>query len=212
MCIDNVIIEKVDTLKFVGIYVDNELRWNIHTHFIEKKVAGGLYALNSTKHMLPTALLRSLYFALINSYLQYGCLLWGNTYEKYLHKIKVSQKKAMRVICHATYNTPASPLFKMLNIINFEDLFKFQTCQFMLKLHTQSLPSPLNNIIKKNQDIHKHKTRHREDFTISVYKHNTVHRSLLASGPRFWYNIPTVLKCCNYKLFCKKMKLHLINN
>ena len=124
LSIDNVIIEKVDSLKFLGIYVDNELRWNIHTHFIEKKVAGGLYALNSTKHMLPTALLRSLYFALINSYLQYGCLLWGNTYEKYLHKIKVSQKKAMRVICHATYNTPASPLFKMLNIINFEDLFK----------------------------------------------------------------------------------------
>ena len=148
----------------MGIYVDNELKWNIHTQFIKKKVAGRLYALNSTKNLLSTKHLRSIYYALINSYLNYGCLLWGNIYEKHLHKIKVSQQKAMWVICHTAYHAPATPLFKLLIIMKLEDLFKFHTCQFMFKLHKHNLPSPLVNIITKNCDVHSHRTSHREDF------------------------------------------------
>ena len=80
-------------------------------------MAGGLYALNSAKNLLPAKILRSIYFALIESHLNYGCLLWGNTCDKYLHKIKIYQKKAVRIMCHASYNAPATPLFRIMNVL-----------------------------------------------------------------------------------------------
>ena len=58
--IDESCIEGVDDLKFLGIYIDCELKWNLHTKNVEKRMAGGLYALlplddmNSMKHFLST--------------------------------------------------------------------------------------------------------------------------------------------------------------
>ena len=129
-----------------------------------------------------------------------------------MHKIKVLQKKAMPVICHTAYNAPATPLFKKHNIMKFEDLFKFQTCQFMFKLHSHNLPIPLDNICTKNLDVHNHRTRQRGDFVIPLYKHNIVHKSFLSFGPRLWSSHPLIIKSCNYKPFCRRMKIYLINN
>ena len=210
--IDGILIEKVDHFKFLGIHLDNELRWNVHTHHIEKKIAGGLYALNSLKHMLPTCNLRSLYFALINSHLSYGCQLWGNTFDKHLHKLKVQQKKAIRIVCHALYNSPATPLFSQVQILKFEDLYKLQLNQFMFKLYHQTITAPLANIIKHNQDTHEHNTRKKEDFIIPMYKHNLVYRSFLSTGPRLWSTIPVSFKTLKYKPFCRNLKKHYLEN
>ena len=77
----------------------------------------------------------------------------GNTYKKYLHKIIISQKKAIRILNHAKYNASSSLLFKHCNILKFEDLYKVTICQLMLKLHNDMVPLPLHNMLQKNQDI-----------------------------------------------------------
>ena len=111
----NADIEKVEITKFFGIYIDTYLNWETHCKIIERQVAVGLYALNAVKHLLPSIHLASIYFALILSYLTFGCILSGSNYEKYLHKIKVSKKKAIHIIllCHAKYKSPTASLFKL---------------------------------------------------------------------------------------------------
>ena len=64
------------------------------------------------KNVLSPAHSKTLYYSLVYPYLNYGILLWGNTYKKYLHKLEISQKKPIRTINRAMYNEPSSPLFK----------------------------------------------------------------------------------------------------
>ena len=60
--------------------------------------------------MLPYAALRSLYFSLIHSRLQYGIEAWGNSNS--IHKLLRVQKRAIRVINNnKKYRHHTDPLF-----------------------------------------------------------------------------------------------------
>ena len=47
LSIDGKIIERVDHTKFLGIYIDQNLSWQVHIDYCRKKIASGVYALNS---------------------------------------------------------------------------------------------------------------------------------------------------------------------
>ena len=112
IAIDGHEIKEVSSIKFLGIHLDNDMKWDTHTKHVAKKMSSGLFALNSLKNYLSSQTLTSIYHALIHCHLNYGCLLWGSAYKKYLHKISILQKKAIRIINHARYNDSASILFK----------------------------------------------------------------------------------------------------
>ena len=87
--------------KFVGIYIDENLDWSKHIQQCKCKIASGNYAINVTKNVSSTLKIIVLQFSLPN----YGILLWGNTYNKYLHKLEISPKKPIRIINRAMYNS-----------------------------------------------------------------------------------------------------------
>ncbi len=69
--------------------------------------------LRSVKKFVPSYCLHNLYFSFIHSIISYGISIWGplisvNT----LNRIKVLQKKAVRIIDHACYNANTAPIFK----------------------------------------------------------------------------------------------------
>jgi hypothetical protein len=199
-------IERVDTFKLLGIHINYKMDWKEHTKYIGNKMSSGLYALNSLKHFFPSSVLRALYYALMHSHLSYGCMLWGNTHKKYLHKIKILQRKALRTINHAKYNADASQLFKKQNVLKLDDIYCAQISQLMFKLTNQMSPVPLTKIFTTNQDLHTNNTRHRENFVVSKFKNDTVHKSFLLMGPKLWSNIPPLYKTLSFKQFTKNLK------
>ena len=83
-----------------------------------------------------------LYYSLFYSFLTYGLMIWGNTYEATLHPIIVLQKKAVRIITFCSYNahTSNSPIFKHLYIMKFRDVI-YLNCVFIFKFYHNLLPS-----------------------------------------------------------------------
>ena len=108
---------------------------DMHVKNVEKKVSSGLYALNSLKHCLSRKSLRALYFATVHSHLVYGCLLWGNTHKKVLHKLKMLQNKAVRIMSHAKYNASSDPLYKENRVLKLEDMYESEVCKLMSKIY-----------------------------------------------------------------------------
>jgi len=208
--IDGKVIDKVLNIKFLGIYLDSYMKWEVHIKYVEKKIASGLYALNALKHMLPTRILTTLYYTMINPFLIYGCVLWGNTYKRYLHKIVILQKKAVRIIKHAKYNTTSSLLFKQCNILKFKDIYKVSSSQLMYKLNNDTAPIPLRGMIPKNRDIHNRDTRHRNNYITIKHKNHVVQQSYLVEGPKNWNQLPPDIKVKSYKAFSRNIKQLLI--
>lgn len=208
--LDNIILKRESHNKFLGIYLDEQLKWDVHIGHVKRKMSSGLYALNSLKHCLPMHQLKNIYYATVHSHLQYGCILWGNSHRKYLHQLEVAQKKAVRAIFHSKYNAPSNPLFKKGGILKLEDIYDVQLCSLMHRLVHYEAPLPLQDLRCLNEDIHQYNTRRKTEFNIRIYKNNTVMQSFVCQGPKKYLHIPDNIKGCNCKLFPKKLKWHRI--
>lgn len=187
-------IERATDTKFLGLHIDQCLCWNVHADYCAKKVSSGLYALNSAKHHLTRDHLRILYFSLIHPYLLYGNAIWGNSHQKYIRKLEVLQKKAVRIISGSTYNSHSLPLFKALNILKLRDLNDQQALTFMYRFTNNQLPRCLSDVFQYLPQNTCYATRHSADPILPPYRSDLLKRSLFYRGPYLWRNLDGHLK------------------
>ena len=85
--LDGVPLEIVNTTKFLGIIIDENLTWKSHIDAISKTISRNIGMLSKMKHFVPGYILYSLYCTLVLPYIKYGILIWGNTCKTCLDKI-----------------------------------------------------------------------------------------------------------------------------
>ena len=128
-------------IKFLGIYLDEHISWKHHIKYINGKISRSLFAIKQLKNYLPLTSLRNLYIALIHPHILYGILLWGNAREKYLNKTILLQKRAIRTISKASYNSHTEPLLKSNSVLNVRDLYEYQMLIFWYNYENNKLPN-----------------------------------------------------------------------
>ena len=111
--INGVDIVRVSSCKFLGIIIDDKLKWSEHITHLQSKISKSLYALNRSKRLVPQKYLKTIYDTLVHSHISYGITLWGSTFKSYLNKIQILQKKAVRFIMHHTIATHSHYLKKV---------------------------------------------------------------------------------------------------
>ena len=136
--IGNDCIEK--TTKFLGMHLDENLSWKYHINEVNKKVSRALFSIKQVKKILPLHCLRTLYNALIQPHLSYGIIAWGNSDKNLMHKTNQLQKRALRVIHNAPYNSHTDPKFRKSNILKLNDLFEYQSLICMHDYLSGKLP------------------------------------------------------------------------
>ncbi|ELU13162.1 hypothetical protein CAPTEDRAFT_209955 [Capitella teleta] len=107
--INNTNISQVKESTFLGITIDHKLTFQPHFKRITNTISSGLFALCQVKNMLPRPHLKPIYHALIESNLNYGITFWNTATKTHTQRLKVLQKKALRIITHSDYNAPSAP-------------------------------------------------------------------------------------------------------
>ena len=64
-------IEKVDSTKFLGVYLDSGLTWRNHINYIKGKIARGIGILCKARKYLQESTLITLYYSFVYPYLCY---------------------------------------------------------------------------------------------------------------------------------------------
>ena len=129
--------------------IDSQLKWDKHIDGIVKKITSGFYAINKAKHVLNRKHLTALYYVVVYPYISYGIMLWGNTYNLYLNKVFVMQKKIIRVIMNSDYNAHSEPFFKVLEILHLSDVYTMNVVKYVFSYLKQKLPIPLMNMFTR---------------------------------------------------------------
>ena len=169
--------------------------------------------LTKLKHYVPGYILYSLYCTLVLPYVNYGILIWGNTYKVYLDKIFKLQKWAIRTISVEHYRSHTGPLLKKYNVLNVFDTFKLELGVFMYKHQTNSLPQTLSDYFIKHSRVHNYPTRNAQDYSIYKAKKVFADRAIRTTGPTLWNSLDSKLKYCKTaKHFRNEFKSSLGNN
>jgi hypothetical protein len=100
--------------KLLGIYLDETLNFNHHTNFLCNKLNRSLFCMRRAKNLLSHSALKTLYFAFIQSHLNYCPIILSSISQQNFNQIKLIQKKAIRIITglkvHCSYCSSFRPV------------------------------------------------------------------------------------------------------
>ena len=89
-------------------------------------------------------ILKSIYYALFESHINYACIIWGQNISA-INRLYIHQKKALRIINFKEHNAHSFPLFHYSKIIKIADKVKIENCLFINKYTNNKLPSIFTN-------------------------------------------------------------------
>ena len=157
LTINGDIIEQVEEFNFLGITVDLNVTWDAHITKISIKLARVIGILHKLKRTFPQHILRTIYNSLIHPHIIYGLYLWGLK----CRRIKVLQRKAVRILAFKPYISHSTPIFKTLQILKIEDLYTIQLYKLYYKLRNSLLPSYFHTFTQYyHNDHHTHDLRY----------------------------------------------------
>ena len=100
VCMGNQLLERVKSIKSLGVTLRNDLKWNDHVNIITSKASKRPYLLKQLKRAdVAKVELVKFYCSCIRSVLEYACQLFHSALPQYLVKdIERIQKRALRII------------------------------------------------------------------------------------------------------------------
>ena len=127
LSIDNVPIENVTSVISLGIFIDENLRWQTHIDKLSKKIASGIAAIKRIRDFVPTPTLHCIYNDLIQSQFDYCNIVWRNCGKTLFDRLQKLQNRAARVLTFSRYDADANRLFRQLNWNDLSTQFQMQT-------------------------------------------------------------------------------------
>ena len=203
-------IERVTSIKFLGVLTDEHLTWKEHITVIENKISKNLGLLYRAKRVLDNNALKKLYFSFFHSYLNYGNIAWASTSKTKLKKIASKQKEAVRVVNND--NADIRELMLKMKVLNIYKLNIYQVLTFMFKIKTNTAPLVFRTQFKEIQHIYPTRFS-KNSFVENQLVYSQTKFSVSSRGPRLWNNIlDQQQKSIDHEtIFKKSVKLSLLS-
>ena len=147
-------LHPVDYIKYLGMFIDKYLNWNYHISNLCKQLSRANGVISKLRHNASIDICLQVYYAIFFSHLIYGCNLWGLTSEENISKIEVLQRKCVRIMSFATFNSPSNELFIDLGLIKIRDLISMNQLKLVYDFHNNRLPSDLMSLFTLSSDVH----------------------------------------------------------
>jgi hypothetical protein len=132
-------------IKYLGVYLDENLDWHKHVTTLSLKLRRANGALSKLRHYVPNSILISVYHAIFSSNMRYGCQIWAQRQTSTTRRIHLLQKVAVRLISFASPRSPSKPLFRNLKILDIFDLVKMLNTLFVHRVLNSKEPCHILN-------------------------------------------------------------------
>ena len=233
-------LEQRDHVKYLGVLVDEHLTWSYHIAHVAKKIGRGIGILAKLRHYLDPRMLKNIYYCLVYSHLSYGIHVWGSAANTELDKIKVLQKKAVRILTGKQYfqiygeaagPLPTSePLLKSLELLKINDIFQLNIANFVYATLCGESPQIFSDWFIYTHAVHAYSTTSssvinrteyfdtgtaEQTFTLFVQRAHLVkygQRMIKVAGPLLWNSIPkNIQESPSLATFKDRLKRHFLD-
>ena len=190
-------ITPVHSLKYLGVKLDANLTFSPHINDLSLKLSRANGMLSKIRHYVNYETLLSIYHAIFNSHLRYGCQVWGLTSQQSLNRIVSLQNKAMRIIHFQPPFTQPNILYYLSNNLKLADQIKVLNCIFVWEQQRSKLPLTFKNFFSLTKETHYHNLRSVTSKNLFVPLSRTVKygiNSIVHRCVTTWNNLPHELK------------------
>lgn len=189
-------IHSASHTKFLGLTIDDKLKFQNHITRLCSKIASGCYCVRIAFKELGKCTARSTYFAVVESHLRYGLPFWGSCNQDHFHSVFVLQKRAIRYMCGLPQGTHCKPLFVNNNILTLPCLYVLESVCLIHKNHATF-----------NANSKTYITRQLLNLPLPIPHSTLVLKSIIYNGVKAYNKLPNSLKkVTSHSMFRKKVK------
>ena len=148
--LDNITIDRVTSIKLLGVYISSDLTWNLHISHIISKGAQRLYLLSQLRRSgISDHDLVQVYQTLVRPILEYACPVWHTCLPKYQHEdIERIQRRALHIIFP---NLSYSSALQLVNLPTLQTRRDNICAKFFHKIECPS--DPLHDLLPPRRSI-----------------------------------------------------------
>ncbi len=203
------IVDKVDNFKYLGIFLDNRLHFNIHADYVKRKIFSKMKMLAKTRQFISQNMSLQLFQSLILPHLDYGDIIYDAMGSQDAAKLQTVQNKCLRICLNAEPRSSAKQLHEQANFPLLSDRRKIHTSKFVYNgLHSRASDN-VNNMFTFVNETHVVNTRASTESVASVphvnlqiSKGNVAYR-----GPKYFNELPTDVRTApSHKSFNSRAK------
>lgn len=186
-------LEKVDSIRYLGIILDQNLNFKLHIASLSKKIRKLTYIFKNLRHILDPNRLKQIYLALCQSLICYCISSWGGASKTVIEKVEIAQRLILKVCTFRPYLFPTSSLYEFCQVLTVRQLF---VLSIIIRQHRSMQYTPPQNV-RRFYTVVKNKTRPNTEF---------VKRFYIFLGPYLYNNINKILNIYPLvKVICKRI-------
>ena len=192
--LNGVVLERVSITKFLGVFIHENLSWKAQIQYVCNKILKSTALLAKLKHYIPRYVLLIIYNSLCMSHVSYAISVWGGSPPSLLKRLITLQKKGIRHVCNAKYNSHTTPLFKKCQILNINDLFKLQCSKLMYRKNRDMLHQYHASKLPIKGNVSQIRTRQSLDVALETHDNLSKINSINYKVGTAWNELPLTLK------------------
>ena len=125
--------------------------------------------------------------------MQYGIIVWGQTYESHINPIFKLQEKAFRAISFQSRMSPACPIFNDLKLLKLREIFELRLLTFVFDSVKKASLSCFHDVFLLSSSVHHYLTRHASEGNLHLLQKNSLQYLLKSTrylSTKLWYMLP----------------------
>ena len=185
LILNNTTLERVSSIKFLGVILDENINWNRHIELAENKISKNIGILCRASLYLNKESLKSICFSFIHSYISYYNITWASTSKTKLTTIFTKQKHTFQIIYNKSKYVHSKPSMQKMIVLNAYQINIFQILRFKHKHKLNKNPIIFANSF--NNIEHKYPTRYsRNNNKQPKLKTKNTSFAINYQGPYLW--------------------------
>ena len=186
--INNQVIKRQSSIKFLGILLDENLSLKEHLKLTENKIAKNIGLIYKSKLYFNKDSLLALYFSYVQFYSNHANLVWGSTQRTYLRKINSQQKDALTLIHNKNRFYHSKEFFDSCEIPSVYKPNLHNTAVFMHKI--KNITGPSSFLKKFEHPSHSYSTRFSSgNYRKPQIKLRKCRFRISITGPAIWNDL-----------------------
>lgn len=214
VCMNGVVLERVEVIKYLGVMIDSRLTFAEHCDYMLKKIGKKTSFLNRIGQYLTPYSRQIVYKSIIAPHFEYSATVIVGMGETQIKKLQVAQNRAMRVILQCKRNTRVEHMLQALQYMSIRQRIYYNTSIFIFKILRGYLPHILRSRLDVVGVSYQRETRQKGNIVVQLRKTCEAQRSAFYKGTKMFNDLPAEVKQCdrlnNFKRMLKDYVVHMV--
>lgn len=195
--LEGVQIEIVNEIKYLGIVIDKDLKFDPHYNYICKKISKKIAFLRRIRSKISTITAIRIYNTIVKPHFEYCSTLLFLGSRQMKERLQKLQNKGMRCILRCQRLTPIHYMLNNLQWLSVNQRLTMNVLMFVFKMRIGLLPKYLQDQLVYVSDVQPYNLRNSGDFRLKFSSTNFHQNVLLYNGLKLFNQMPNEIKSEN---------------